>query len=78
MIRAIKEIYDFKMDSYPELIGYTLMDEETGQIKDVGVKELIKVLKKTNIHGPPSIEFKGVPYNKAKEYGYSTRCVVRM
>ena len=49
MIRAIKEIYDFKMGSYPELIGYTLMDEETGQIKDVGVEELIKVLKKTNI-----------------------------
>jgi len=73
MIRAIKEIYGFKMDYYPELIGYILMDEETGQIKDVGVKELIKVLNR-----PPPIEFKGVPYNKAKEYEYSTRCVVIM
>jgi len=77
MIVAVKEIHGYNVYNMPFVAGYTLMDEETGQTKDVSVDDIVNTMKNKgikirNLELSPNgtkVRFKGVQYGDSAKYG---------
>ena len=77
MIVAVKEIHGYNVYNMLVVSGYTLMDEDTGQTKDVSIDAIVNTMKNKgikirNLELSPNgrgVRFKGVKYGDSAKYG---------